>query len=79
MCRQTLADIVPFVDREGIGRCRIVMDATVVPVEPRPCRAFQGWRYLATEDAPPDLAGRPSDAPALPDELRRELRALGLL
>src|SRR5215510_5004978 len=52
MCRERILDIRPFVDKEGIGRCHIVLDCKPVPVEPRLYRAFQGWRYLAAGDAP---------------------------
>ncbi len=45
--RQRLEAIEPFTDADGIGRCRLVLDRTVVRVRPRPFRAFQGWRYLA--------------------------------
>ena len=76
--RQALLDIRPFVDGDGIRRCHLVLDQEVVPVVPRPARAFQGWRYLAAKDAPADL--RPGSAGAdLPEALRRELRQLGLL
>ncbi|TCK27927.1 hypothetical protein EV667_1922 [Ancylobacter aquaticus] len=77
-CRQTLTGIRPFVDGDGIRRCHLVLDPTVHRVDPRPNRPFQGWRYLAAKDAPADLATL-GTAPALPDELRRELRSLGLL
>lgn len=77
-CRQTLTGIRPFVDGDGIRRCHLVLDPTVHRVAPRPNRPFQGWRYLKAAEAPADL-GAASAAPALPDELRRELRSLGLL
>ncbi|QJP12951.1 DUF1489 family protein [Starkeya sp. ORNL1] len=77
-CRQNLVAIRPFVDGDGIRRCRLVMEPVVHRVEPRPRGPFQGWRYLAAKEAPPDL-GAGTDAAALPDELRRELRTLGLL
>jgi hypothetical protein len=77
-CRQNLVAIRPFVDGDGIRRCRLVMEPVVHRVEPRPRGPFQGWRYLAAREAPPDL-GAGADAAALPDELRRELRTLGLL
>ena len=48
-CRQRIRDIRPFRDKEGIGRCGLVLDPKVVLVAPRPFRAFQGWRYLAVE------------------------------
>jgi hypothetical protein len=77
--RQTLMEIRPFTDGEGIGRCHLVLDPDVTPVHPRPCRPFQGWRYLQPNDAPPDL-GRGAGAIAdMPEEMRRELRDLGLL
>ncbi|NWG24827.1 MAG: DUF1489 domain-containing protein [Pseudorhodoplanes sp.] len=79
MCRERLIDIRPFVDREGITRCRLVMDGKLVLVEPRPFRAFQGWRYYAHKDAPRDLARAAPGVAAMPEPLRRELRELGLL
>src|SRR6478735_1094596 len=54
MCRQKLIAVRPFTDKEGIGRCRLVMEPKVVLVEPRPFRAFQGWRYLQADGAPRD-------------------------
>ncbi|EJW09714.1 hypothetical protein A33M_1025 [Rhodovulum sp. PH10] len=79
MCRQKLLDVRPFVDADGVGRCALVLDPAVVLVEPRPCRAFQGWRYLADKEAPADLSRAAPGAGAMPEEMRRELRALGLL
>jgi hypothetical protein len=79
MCRERMLDIRPFVDREGIGRCRLVLDGKVVLVEPRPFRAFQGWRYLEARDAPRDLDRVAPGAKKMPEHLRRELRELGLL
>lgn len=79
-CRQTILAIRPFTDADGIGRCRLVLDPTVAPVEPRPCRPFQGWRYLEARDAPRDLAPlTASDLAGLPEILRRDLVSLGLL
>lgn len=77
-CRQVLTGIVPFVDSDGIRRCHLVMDPVVHRVMPRPNRPFQGWRYLAHKDVPADI-GAGGAEPMLPDELRRELRSLGLL
>ena len=79
MCRQTLTAVRPFVDKDGVGRCRLVLEPAVVPVEPRPFRAFQGWRYLPAKDAPRDLDRAAPGAALMPEELRRELRELGLL
>ena len=79
MCRERILEVRPFVDKDGIGRCGLVLDPKVVLVEPRPYRAFQGWRYLAAKDAPRDLAKAAPGAAAMPDTLRRELRELGLM
>jgi hypothetical protein len=79
MCRQRLIEVRPFVDKQGIGRCYLVLEPRVVLVEPRPWRAFQGWRYLADKDAPRDLDRAAPGARNMPEALRRELRELGLL
>ncbi|KQP50480.1 DUF1489 domain-containing protein [Methylobacterium sp. Leaf108] len=78
--RQTIREIAPFTDADGIGRCRLVLDAAVVPVSPRPCRPFQGWRYLEAGNAPPDLGDAAAgDLAEMPEGLRRELSGLGLI
>ncbi len=79
MCRQRLLDVRPFVDKAGIGRCQLVLEPKLNLVAPRPWRAFQGWRYLAPEDAPRDLDRAAPGAKHMPETLRRELRELGLL
>jgi hypothetical protein len=71
--------IEPFRDSEGIGRCRLVMQPKVIAVLPRPMRAFQGWRYFADNDVPPDLKSAGAGIAEMPEPLRRELRELGLL
>ncbi len=78
-CRQRLLDVRPFTDTEGIGRCRLVLEPVVVAVEPRPCRPFQGWRYLDVRDAPADLGPASGGIASMPEPLRRELAELGLL
>jgi hypothetical protein len=78
-CRQRIREVRPFRDKEGIGRCGLVLEPKVVLVAPRPFRAFQGWRYLAAEDAPGDLDQAAPGAAAMPEKLRRELRELGLM
>ena len=76
--RQPLLDVRPFVDKEGVPRCHLVYDREFVLVNPRPRRAFQGWRYLEATEAPPDI-GKVGASAAMPDKLRRELAELGLL
>jgi hypothetical protein len=78
-CRERILAIRPFTDKDGIGRCRVVLDGKVVLVEPRPRSAFQGWRYLEAKDAPRDLSRAAPGAAKMPEQMRRELRELGLL
>jgi hypothetical protein len=79
LCRERIRAIRPFTDKDGIGRCRVVLDGKVVLVQPRPYRAFQGWRYLPHGDAPTDLDRAAPGAKNMPEDMRRELRSLGLL
>jgi hypothetical protein len=78
-CRQRLLAVRPFVDRDGIGRCQLVLEPKVVLVHPRSWRAFQGWRYLEAKDAPADLARAAPGTSKMPEPMRRELQELGLL
>ena len=76
--RQRIVAIEPFVDDDGVKRCRLELDPELVPVRPVPRRPFQGWRYLEDADAPPDMDGLEGDED-LPEEMRRDLGSLGLL
>lgn len=78
LCRQPISALEPVTGQDGIERCRIVFKPQIVPVRPTPKRAFQGWRYLEAESAPPDLA-RAARVTGMPEKLRRELAELGLL
>jgi len=78
-CRQRLLEVRPFTDREGISRCHLVLEPTVVRTAWQPRRAFQGWRYLRPEDAPVDLGRGRAGEIEMPHKLKRELADLGLL
>jgi len=78
-CRQRITDIRPFVDGEGISRCRIVLDPEVVLTRPQPKRPFQGWRYYKAEDVPADINGDDEGMETLPADMRNELADLGLI
>jgi hypothetical protein len=77
-CRQAILDLRARRGADGIERCDIVLEPTVVPVDPRPRGPFQGWRYFDAADAPKDLDGAALDTD-LPLELQRELRVIGLI
>ena len=61
LVRQRVLDLVPDVKDDGIACCAIVLDPELVATRPQARRAFQGWRYLAAGDAPPDR-GAAADA-----------------
>jgi hypothetical protein len=77
--REKILAIELFRDKDGIGRCRLVMEPKLIAVSPRPMRPFQGWRYLDAKSAPPDLGKAAASVAAMPEPMRRELRELGLL
>jgi len=66
---------------DGSACAALILDPALVAVAARVTKPFQGWRYLACEAAPPDLAAAAAAAgeEQLPPALRQELRALGLL
>jgi len=76
--RQRVIGLESDTDDEGRRYCMLMLDPALVPTEPRPHRAIQGWRYLDGADAPPDIASTAEDA-ALPASLAAELRDMGLL
>ncbi|MCG7394053.1 DUF1489 family protein [Microvirga sp. ACRRW] len=77
--RQKLVDVRPFLDADGVNRCRLILEPTMTIVEPRPWRPFQGWRYLEAHEAPRDIGAKDSDLANMPEDMRRELAELGLL
>ena len=76
--RQRLTEIRPIVDSEGIRRCKLMLDSEIIATEWQPKRAFQGWRYLSTQDAPRDLPEGRQDEEPLPPELSKALSAIGV-
>jgi hypothetical protein len=68
--------ILGFGEAEG-GKVAILLDPVLRPVEGRPKRAHQGWRYLEAADAPGDLAG--GETGELPPALAGKLAALALI
>lgn len=88
--RQRLTGIEGFRDADGVRRCRLVLAPQLVRVETRRRRPFQGWRYLAHADAPPDRPGQEAligldgsaaganGRAALPPELEQALEDIGV-
>ena len=61
------------------GRWHIVLEPKLIRVHPLPKRAHQGWRYLADDKAPRDLAEGEDIGDALPGKLQLKLQKLGLV
>lgn len=77
--RQRIIRLDEVDDPDGKRRCALIMDTELFRTEPRAFRPFQGWRYFNVEDAPADLASNRDDSDDMPEDMRRELRSLGLL
>jgi hypothetical protein len=79
--RQRITGFDTGTKEDGTACCLLLLDPELVPVRPVPRRPFQGWRYLTSADAPPDL-GSGADAAALAQmspKMRKDLADLGLL
>ena len=70
--------ILGFEEAEG-GKTNIVISTKLIPLYPSPCRAHQGWRYPADENAPRDLAEGEDAGEAMPGKLAGDLARLGLV
>ncbi len=81
LARQRVLDVIHDQWDDGSACAGLVLDPKLVPLGGRPTKPFQGWRYLAPADAPPDLIRLPraTGEAALPAALRRELQVLCLL
>ena len=80
--RQRLTGLERGRDADGRPICTVSLDPQLVLTELQEFRAFQGWRYLKTEDAPVDINRKkpgPNEENPLPGEMAAELRGLGLL
>ncbi|MFP6748680.1 MAG: DUF1489 domain-containing protein [Alphaproteobacteria bacterium] len=84
--RQPIVRLDELHDDEEAKRCGLVLGPELVRTELHARRPHQGWRYLESKDAAPDLpehlqAGHwdPAAHDGPPPEMAAELRALGLL
>lgn len=73
--RQRILGFDPVTAGDGTRKCRITLYPDLIPVVPVPRGAFQGWRYLKTEDTPADSTTASGDG----QMLERTLSELGLL
>lgn len=79
MVRQRLIGL-DLAETDAGTMCRLILDPQLIRLSPVHKKAFQGWRYLESADAPRDLGifhpGKSDDE--LPQALIEELKALGL-
>jgi hypothetical protein len=73
LCRQAITSIETGLP--GPQPVRFMLAPDLVETAPQPRRAFQGWRYLDPNDAPPDLSTAAGEE--MDQALARQLRELG--
>ena len=77
-CRQRILRLDEVIGQDGIRRCAIVLEPELHRTQSAIKRPFQGWRYLQTADAPPDLPKGRKNEEVLPPELNRALAEIGV-
>ncbi|MCP5038454.1 MAG: DUF1489 domain-containing protein [Rhodobacteraceae bacterium] len=78
LARQQIMQLEEVIGDDGIRRCGIVMNHEIIRTQAAPRRPFQGWRYLAPEDAPADLPHARKGDDTLPDTLSAALADIGI-
>ena len=79
LARQRIIDLENRECPDGIMRCAIIFGREVVRTVAVPKRPFQGWRYLRSQDAPPDLSLQGFTERELPPKLEAALNEVGLI
>ena len=79
LCRQRLVRLEEVRGEDGIPRCALILEPTLVRVTPTPRRPFQGWRYLPHEEAPHDLGAFREGEDELPPKLSMALAEMGVM
>lgn len=78
LARQRLLALEAVDEGDGVPRCALILDAAIVRTEPQRRAPFQGWRYLAPDAAPRDLAGGNAREDRLPPALAAALAEMGV-
>nr|WP_111300969.1 DUF1489 domain-containing protein [Paracoccus saliphilus] len=78
LARQRILSLERIEGGDGILRCGLMLDRDLVRIAAVPRRPFQGWRYLAAGDAPPDLPRSRAAEEPLPPAIAAALAEMGL-
>ena len=78
LARQEILQFEEVIGSDKIKRCGIVLSNKIIKTSPKPKRAFQGWRYLTSDQAPPDSGEFLNSEDELPHTLLLELSRLGV-
>ena len=79
LARQEIEGLQEIKGADGIKRCGLILSRKIFRTEPKPKRAFQGWRYLQKSDSPKDLGRYSLEENELPRNMQLELTKLGIL
>lgn len=77
VARQKIVELKPA-QKYGRSHFEITYEPKLTLVAARRTQQIEGWRYLASKDAPPDIVADKA-AENLPEDLKIELSRLGLL
>ena len=78
LARQRIVGLEEVIGEDGIRRCGILLDESLVRTFSVPKRPFQGWRYLSVDDAPADMPEGRDEEETLPQALADALNDIGL-
>ena len=78
LARQEILDFEEVTGSDQIKRCGIILSEKIIKTLPTPKKAFQGWRYLSSDQAPPDKSALLNSEDELPYSLQQELLKLGV-
>ena len=79
--RQKIVAIIKQEDSDGVKRCKIFLNDTIIKTTPIRKRPFQGWRYLKKNKTPADIANPVTGTfdDDIPLEVQQKLLEVGLL
>ena len=79
--RQKILSITKQEDSDGIKRCKIFLDNSIIKTAPVRKKPFQGWRYLKKNRTPADITAPVTTTfdDDIPLKVQQQLLEVGLL